>query len=195
MRRKKHLNYSRYYFTEYYLVPVLLPDSMGNPATFQDGIWNYGKNYNCCYFVFSTATALASLQSIPSLRLRKECFLPRGLMERLIGKAVQWSQLTNITNVYTAAQLYQNYAVLSYGRQQFRLLCVPEINFIRLKIEGKHPLPAYNRIREQIALCVKECMGSLLFITALRLGRTSESDNDFTLINLETVKFTVLMSY
>ena len=71
--------------TEYYLVPVRLPDCVENPATFQDGIWNYGENYNSCYFVFSTATAWVSLQSIQSLRLGKECFLPRGLMERLIG--------------------------------------------------------------------------------------------------------------
>ena len=140
--------------TEYYLVPALLPDFVGNPATFQDGIWNHVNNYNSCYFVFSTATALISTQSIPSLQLRKECFLPRGLMERLIGKAVKWSQLTNICNIYTAARLYQNYAVLSYGRQQFRLVCFPEINCIRLDIEGEHPLPIYNRIREQIALCV-----------------------------------------
>ena len=92
--------------TEYYLVPALLPDSVENPATFQDGIWNLVNNYNSCYFVFSIATALGSLQSIPSLRLRKECFLPRGLMERLIGKAVKWSQLTSVTDIYSAARLY-----------------------------------------------------------------------------------------
>ena len=171
--------------SEYYLVPALLPASEGNPTNFQDSVWNHVKNYNSCYFVFSTATDLISLQSIPREALRKECFLPRGLMERLTGKAVQWSQLTNFTNTYDDVRLYQNYAVLCYGRQQFRLVCIPEINCIRLDIEGEHPLPVYDRIREQIALCVKECMGCLQFITALRRATVAESEECFTLLNFE----------
>ena len=172
---------------EYYLVPALLPATVEDPNTFQDGKWNLVNNFNTCYFVFSTATDLISLQSIPSMQLRKECFLPRGLTERLIAKAVKWSQLTNITNIYDDAQLYQNYAILSYGRQQFRLVCLPEINCIRLDIEGEYPLPVYNRMREQITNCVKESMGSLQFITALRYATTSASTTSFTLLNLEAV--------
>ena len=173
---------------EYYVVPALLPATEGSPIIFQNVKWNLINNFYSCYFVFSTATDLSNLQSIPLLVLRKECFLPRGLMERLIGKAVKWSQLTNIANLYDDARLYRNYAVLCYGRQQFRLVCIPEINCIRLDIEGEHPLPVYNRIREQISLCAKECMGSLQFITALRQSTSSETETEFKLLNLEAVK-------
>ena len=173
----------------YYLVPALLPTIIRDPSIFTDNsMWNHVKNFNSCYFVFSTASNLSSLQSISSLRLRKECFLPRGLMERLICKAVKWSQLTNITNVYDVAQVYQNYAALSYGRQQFRLVCIPELNCIRLDVEGEHPLAVYGRLYEQIKVCVQECMGSLQFITALRLGASSGLDEGFTLLALETVR-------
>ena len=167
---------------EYYLVPALLPATVGNPTTF------LVKNFNSCYFVFSTASDVVYFQSIRLDMLRKECFLPRGLMARLIGKAVKWSQFTNLKSIYEVAQLYQNYAVLSYGRQQFRLVCIPEINCIRLDVEGDYPLPVYNRIEEQIILCVKECMGSLEFTTALRFGTASESEDGFTLLNLEAIR-------
>ena len=104
---------------QYYLVPSLLPSTVGDTSTFRVGIWNHDNNFSRCYFVFSTASNLSSFQTFPLLQLRKECFLPRGLMERLIGKVEQWCQLTSITNTYADARLYQNYAVLSYGRQQF----------------------------------------------------------------------------
>ena len=174
---------------EYYLVPALLPaKTLGDPTRFQDEIWNRIKIFNSCFFVFSTASDLSSLQPIVYSQLRAECFLPRGIMERLIGKAVQWSQLKDITNIHNHERLYQNYAALSYRNQEFRLVCIPEINCIRLDIEGEYPLDVHHAISEMIILCIKECMGSLQFITALRLGCATELDNDFVLLNLEDIK-------
>jgi len=63
-----------------------------------------------------------------------------------------------------------------------------DINCIRLDVEGDHPLPVHARIREQIEKCVKECMGSLRFISALRFGTASETEDEFVLVNLEAVR-------
>ena len=97
-------------------------------------------------------------------------------------KAVKWSQITNLTNINDITRLYQYYAAMFYGCQQFRLVCIPELNCIRLDIEGEYPLAVYIRIYEQIDACIKECMGSLQFITALRY------EDGFTLLNLESVR-------
>jgi len=132
---------------EKYLVPALLP-TVGNPCDYQDSIWKHFQTFKSCYFVFSTMSVFSS--AIKSSTLKSYGFLPRGLMERLIGKAVRWSQLTRISSVDETQQLYQNYVILSYGRQWFRLVCLPEINCIRLDIEGEHPIPVHDRINEQI---------------------------------------------
>ena len=173
---------------EQYLVPALLPSTEEDPSTFQDDNWSSVKIFNSCYFVFSVVSTLNRLQIMPLLQLIKECFLPKGIMERLIGKVVQWSQLTNITNVYFVPRLYQNYVVLLFGRQQFRLVCIPRINCIRLDVEGEHPLPVHHRIFEQIAKCIKECMGSLYCATFLRLGGALEVVDGMTLVDLEAVR-------
>ena len=176
----------------YYLVPALLPRTVGNPYTFQDSRWRIIRNFMSCYFFFTLDARMHDAKSYNFSSLRNEGFLPRGVMERLIGKAVQWSQLTNIIDVHEMMRLYQNYAVLSYGRQQFRLICIPEINCIRLDIEGEHPLPVYNRICEQISECVKECMRecmrSLQFITALPLGTASDLSQELSLLNLQALR-------
>ena len=174
---------------ECYLVPALLPATVGDHLAFHDNIFKHIKNFNSCYFIFCTASGLRNTsRSVSSSQLRNECFLPRGLMDRLVGKAVKLCHATNMANIHDATLLYQNYAVLSYGRQQFRLVCIPEINCIRLDIEGEYPVPVYDRISNEIVTSMKECMGSLQSITALRLGTNSELETGFTLLNLEAVR-------
>ena len=172
----------------YYLVPALLPRTVGNLYTFQDDQWKSIRHSVSCYFVFTVDARMHSAKSYNFSSLQNEGFLPRGLMERLIGKAAQWSQLTNIIDIHDITRLYQNYALLSYGNQRFRLVCIPEINCIRLDIEGEHPLPIHNRISEQINICIKECMGSLQFITALQLGTVSDSSQGLSLLNLQALR-------
>jgi len=171
-----------------FLVPALLPPTLVDPLLFQDAIWQDVQQYESSYFVFNTNADLSSLESITSSQLKRDCFLPRGLMERLIGKAVKRSQMTSIANIAQIPHLYQNYAVLSYGNQKFRLICFSDINCIRLDVEGFHPLPVYDRICEQIAKCLKESTVSLFFISAVRLGTSLESQDGFTLLNLHAVK-------
>ena len=155
-----------------YLVPAHLP-AIAHISYWSE--WNDVRRHSTCYFVFCTHkdTMLSCLR--PS-HLKSECFLPQGLMERLLGR---------VSNEDT--QLYQNYAVLSCERQQIRLVCFPEINCIRLDIEGEHPLSVHNNIHEHINSCVKEYMGSLQFATTLLLRTTSNSEDEFVLLNLEAV--------
>ena len=172
----------------YYLVPALLPATVGDPTSFQDDVWRNIRKFNSCYYLFTADAMFRTSKQYSITTLQREGFLPRGLMERLICKAVKWSQLTNLTNINDITRLYQNYAAMSFGRQQFRLVCIPVINCIRMDVEGEHPVPVYDRIYEQIDACIKECLGSLQFITALRYGTSSETEDGFTLLNLESVR-------
>ena len=167
---------------EYYLVPALLPATPDDLTIFQH---NNGRNFKSCYFFFTTDAKLLASEWYKITILRNEGFLPRGLMERLICKAVKWIQLTDIC---ANPRLHKNFAALSYRSQEFRLVCLPRMNCIRLDIEGEHPLPVYSRIYELIDKSIKESMGSLKFIGALSLGTKSESEDGFTLLNLEFLR-------
>ena len=174
--------------TEKYLVPALLPCTKGDPRTFIDDLWNKLTFFETCYFVFSTASDFSTNQALTYKQLRDECFLPRGLMERLIAKAVKWSTLKDIANVHCSRKLYSNYAALCYGSQMFRIIYIPELNCIRLDIEGLHPLPVYNEVSKLIDICVKECMGSLQFITALTYGSIPDTEDGFVTLNLSSLR-------
>ena len=174
--------------TEKYLVPALLPPTSSDPRRFTDDLWEYVKHYETCYFVFSTASDFSAIQMLVRNQLKEECFLPRGLMERLIAKAVKRSTLKDIANIHCNRKLYSNYAALCYGRQMFRLISIPELNFIRLDVEGLHPLPVYKEISKLIEICVKECLGSLKFIAALPYGSCSDLEEGFTLLNLTSLR-------
>jgi len=172
-----------------FLVPALLPHR-ADYFFLEDDDWEGNVHKKSCYFVFSTRKMSIQKIYLPATLLKSDGFLPRGLMERLIGKAVAWSQLTlmSITDLLEQSKLYRNYAALSYGRQRFRLECLPDKNCIRLDIEGDHPLPVYNRINEQIEICVKECMGLLHFVSALQLIAPSVSETGFVLLSLDRAR-------
>ena len=148
---------------EEYLVPSLLP-----VATY---VSHFHKSNSSCYFVFSTKQDM-TLTRFRLSYLKNECFLPPELMARLSGR---------ISN--EDSRIYRNYALLEYDNQRFQLVCIPEINCIRLDVAGEHPIPVYNRVLEQLSVCVKEYMGSLQFITALRWG-----DSEFVLLDFQAIR-------
>ena len=164
--------------TEKYLVPALLPPTKNDPRTYMDDIWNDLMHFESCYFVFSTASNFCRYEALTPKQLKEECFLSKGLMERLI---VKWCNLTDVAII----QRYSNYTELYYGSQMFRLVYISELNCIRLDVEGFHPLPLYNRVNKLIDLCVKECMGSLQYMTALQFSELKET---FILLNLTSVR-------
>ena len=183
-----HSNHIEQESNAMYLVPSLLPNVICHPCVVNDQNWIAMQQIRSCYYIFCTDKKYLSKDKVDSRALKSQGFLPRGFMERLIGKAVKWSQLTNIACIFDDEYLYQNYAHLSYGNQRFRLVCIPEINCIRLDVEGEHPPPIHDRISEQINICIKECMGSLYFGSFLRLDDMEELDERFTLVNLEAVR-------
>ena len=105
--------------TEKYLVPALLPTTVGDPRALADGVWKDLKHFKSCYFVFSTVSDFCTNQAITLKQLKEKCFLSKGLMERLICKAVKRSKSNDIANIYRKHQMYSNYAGLHYGRHFF----------------------------------------------------------------------------
>ncbi|KAJ1434132.1 hypothetical protein B484DRAFT_429324 [Ochromonadaceae sp. CCMP2298] len=76
-----------------YLVPALLPccDSTG-PWT--------STPHCTCYVVLTASSSLHKLTPLCDKDLHSEGFLPRGLVERLIGKAVMWCQVSGLCGIY-----------------------------------------------------------------------------------------------
>ena len=174
--------------SEEYLVPSLLPRTVVDPCVFEDEIWKKNvKQWKSCYFVFCTRTNyLHSLLRFSQLKY--DCFFPKELMGRLIGKVVKWTSESDGTSAIERPSLYRDYAVFFLEQQHLRLVCISELNCIRLDIEGEHPLPVYNRICELIKECVKECMGSLVFFTALPLSPASSSLEDLVLLSIDVFR-------
>lgn len=67
-----------------YLVPALLPVNVS-----KDFLWS-DQSFSTCYLVFTTSTDFANFTTISGNDLRLYGFLPKGLFERLLGKAVTW---------------------------------------------------------------------------------------------------------
>ena len=155
----------------YYLVPTLLPSTIG------DRIWEKITSSNKCYFVFTWDAGLCTSTAYDVTTLKNKGFLPRGLMDRLLCKAVKWCELNYVID--GIPRLYQNYAVMIYKRLRFRLACIPELNCIRLDIEGEHPLP----VLEEISKCIEDCLDGLSFVTALEYT----TEGKFVLVNLESI--------
>ena len=156
-----------------YLVPALLPATVDNSRLSKDG------RQCSCYFVFTTGSE--ELKNFISLStLRTYGFLPRDIFYRLSGCAAKCCQQSN------DAHFNHNYVVLSSGRQQFRLVHIPEKNCIRLDIEGEHPLPVYDQISKQLDLFLKKYTETLHFITALPIIPDVEAE--FLLVNLDALK-------
>ena len=67
-----------------YLVPALLPFSEQKRIAWSN------QPYSTCYFVFTTSEKFEHFSTISEEELYLYGFLPQGLFERLLGKAVTW---------------------------------------------------------------------------------------------------------
>jgi len=101
-------------------------------------------------------------------------FLPSSLFQRLICKAVNWSQLTTVekssSSEFSLLEVYKDVAVLRYGSQKFQLTNLVDKNCIRVDVEGLDPNPIYQRLRKQLEVLIEECMHSLRFVTTLLIS-------------------------
>jgi hypothetical protein len=159
---------------------------------------------NACVFVFSVSKSFRNNSTINMEDLKRDGFLPSGLFERVIGKAVAWSQSTSKETFHLSdALLFKDVAVLCFGRQRFRLTSYPMLGCMVVDIEGKSPISVHDRLLEQIRSVMSECMQSLDCFTALMYtsdpsGMSSYStfleyscSDEFLLLPLENVRTVV----
>lgn len=157
-----------------YIVPALLPRT--DPTTPDMREWT-NEPYQSCFFVFTASNELGENSVLLQEDVRKEGFLPAGLFERIIGKAIAWCIATtkagkfNIRNV----TLHKELAILSFGSQRFRLTLCPKINSVRVDIEGKNPLVIQGRLYDLMRDVMNECMRSLECFPALLFSPNQNS--------------------
>jgi hypothetical protein len=160
-----------------FLVPSLIPPLPMSPLGPHSPKWT-DLPYSTCYLVF---TAFPDLEKSTTL-LRSDIvnmgFLPSGLFERLIGKAVTWSQQTCEDLSLHNLLLGSDCAVMFYGAKRFRLKLDMECNSIELNIEGENPIPIHDRIVDQISTITSECLNALHCFTVIRVlgGLEQESE-------------------
>jgi serine/threonine protein kinase/GTPase SAR1 family protein len=158
-----------------FIVPALLPLDANIlptiPAHFScPAHWETARP-DCVtfYFVFTTLGMLSKQSTLSSEDLETLGFLPSGLFERLICKAVNWSQHTSadLFLTITVIALKRNVAILCYGNQEFRLIYRKKSNCIQVDVVGENPISIHKRLDAQLQLIVKECLKSLLFFTCV----------------------------
>ena len=146
-----------------FLIPALLPSA---PEAALTDVWT-SQTVSTCYLIFTTKEKLMTSPLITSSDLQSVGFLPRGLMERFLGRAITWCQQTShVTDIRTLV-LYKDLALLSYGNQRFRIQLLNGLNSIRVEIEGLNPLAIHSRLEEQASKAIAESMRSLVCFTAL----------------------------
>lgn len=179
--------------TGQYLVPALLPALPVLLSSSTDGVagsgggggamwgildqnWTDQPNVSSCFLVFSAELELATFATVLPADLKSRGFLPRGLAERLIGKAVAWSQRTSVAVMrFEGEPLFQDFAILTFGRQRFRLRVFPDNNCIQLDVEGDSPLAILDRIISFVTRIISECMRSLNCFVALPFDTNTNS--------------------
>jgi len=177
-----------------YLVPALLPLANLSDADFMQ--WTQ-SSYTSCYIVFTSFSDFESYTTITAGDLKTYGFLPSGLFERIIGKSVVWCQATSHNSQFNIRNvgLYRNVAIMSFGRQRFRLTAYDDMNCIRLDAEGKNPLAVHDRMIELIRAVMKECMKSLRCFSALYYDcdTVSNHEGDVSTLSSETASAGILI--
>jgi GTPase SAR1 family protein len=157
---------------ELYLAPSLLPESndfhhLVNTA-----------NHNSFSFIFATAKYLKQKSAITLLDCHKLGFLPSGLFENLISKAIGWSMITS--NYVSRDNLYhcfKNRAELAFGNQRFLMKADYHHNLITVTLlEGNNPLAVHDRLKDLIHAVIQESFKSLNFISALQYSCQEEPE-------------------
>jgi GTPase SAR1 family protein len=149
-----------------YLVPTLL-----TPASPEDAFivnWT-NADYSTCYFVFTLSPDLSRSSTVTDAELRAAGFLPGGMFERIVGKALSWSQDTSVDAAIDLQSviLHKDVAVLAFGRQRFRLVNCADIHCVRVDVEGAHPIGVQQKLQNFMQRIIDECMKSLLCFCAV----------------------------
>jgi GTPase SAR1 family protein len=157
-----------------YLVPTLLsaaPQNDPSVVSWTDTV------YCSCYFVFTLAEELGQSTTLTEADLKCAAFLPGGMFERIVGKALSWTQHTSRSSSINlqSVLLYKDVAVLSFGRQRFRLVHCADIHCVRLDVEGTNPLGVHQKLQDFIQSIADECMRSLKCFSAVSFCSTASA--------------------
>jgi len=174
-----------------FIVTPLLP--LCNEASRTGDNWGTGVSYSTCVIVFTIDTYVASKAILRGAELASYGFIPIGTFERLIGKVLAWSTRTSGDDV-ASGNIYKNLLILRFGSQRFRLMILPDLNCIRLDVEGENPLPVYQRVMEMVDSVVKECMSFIVVFTMFVVptdvgtGVGAQLDSSAVFVNKENVQ-------
>jgi hypothetical protein len=149
-----------------YLVPTLLAPAAANDPNIAG--WTDAA-FSSCYFVFTLSEELGQSSTVTEADLKSAGFLPGGMFERIVGKALSWSQDTAVGCTFDlqSALLHKDVAVLAFGRQRFRLVHCADIHCVRVDVEGAHPIGVQQKLQDFILRIIDECMKSLLCFPAV----------------------------
>ncbi len=146
-----------------YLSPALLPETKTNYSLTEGSISTQ------FYFLFTPSNELGQMTTISLEDCSHLGFLPNGLFEKLISKAIMWSMKTSdFVSRSTLYGCYKNAAELAFGNQTFRIFADPRHHLISVLVDGKNPVGIHDRLRDQLEEIISECLKSLKFITVLR---------------------------
>ena len=172
-----------------YLVPPLLlvrpPHEMDRRAE------NVVKSV--FFYAFSTNGVLngkpaATLQDYSELG-----FLPRGLFERLITKAVSWSQSTlDRFRLLEDVVMYKDEVALYFGSFRFIVRSHERFNLIEVLVDHDHPVCIHDRLADQLIALIEESFSGLNYYTLLPFPKVSLQldDSKVALFKLELVRET-----
>jgi GTPase SAR1 family protein len=161
-----------------YLAPALLPEnSERNKRTHQ----HCSPSASHCFsFIFTPSKDLSHMPTIELKDCRELGFLPSGLFEKLITKALGWSMKTS--DFVSRASLYncfKNYAELAFGNQHFLMMVDYHHNLITVEVlEGNNPMSIHDRLKDQIDEIISECLKSLNFISVLKYHFPANNKNN-----------------
>eukprot|EP01038_Epipyxis_sp_PR26KG_P012321 gene12321-16525_t len=136
-----------------YLVPSILPTMPVNISRQKEEEWDHVG-----YYVFTTDPKLSKQDFISISELQSKGFLPKGLFERLVCKAVAWSKYSSSSS---HSQIYQDYMTSYFGSQPFRMRNFPDKNYIEISTKGSNPLSVMNRAYDLIVNITTEFMKRL----------------------------------
>jgi len=168
-----------------YLVPSLLPQYQsleeasrnGNQSTVATTTVTTVAAQSTFYFLFTPAYFKIE-GPISWKEMQTNGFLPPGLFERFICKAVNWSQLTisAFTDIQIG-QIFKDVAMIRYGGLRFRMTCLKDYNCIQVDVEGESPVEICMRLNDQIQEVISECMKSLVCSPSILYKCESSSTN------------------
>eukprot|EP01038_Epipyxis_sp_PR26KG_P004743 gene4743-6654_t len=153
------------YIVSEYLVPSIIPGMPNTVSHQKEEDWNYVG-----YFVFTTDPRLSNHDYISQSELQTKGFLPKGLFERFVCKAVAWSQYSSLSTSSSTShsQIYQDAMISYFGSQRFRVRSLYDLNCVEISTKGVNPLSVMNRAYDLIATLTQESMKNLHCIKAVK---------------------------